>query len=345
MTHELQKLITTAFNYHKNQEKCVMASVVDLDGSSYRKPGVRMLISESGKMTGAVSGGCVEKEILFQATEVFESGKAKMMTYDGRYRLGCEGVIYILIEPLVITEALFEKFNKEFNNRTYLNLESFYNRSIEDLSHILGTQVILENGEKLSLSPTFQKQTNTKNSLVFKQELPPLFQLFLFGSEHDAVQLGITASQLGWQVTVITSPKDSKTKANFPGVHQVLHLAPQEATGLNIDKESAVVLMNHNYATDLNFLVNIIDKKPDYIGVLGSSKRREKLFNELIDYKPELFEETLDTIYGPAGIDIGAITPQEIALSVTAEILALKRKREVQSLRDKADQTTSETLR
>ncbi|RXG15379.1 xanthine/CO dehydrogenase XdhC/CoxF family maturation factor [Leeuwenhoekiella aestuarii] len=341
MTHEFKELINTAFTYYKDHQKCVMASVVDLDGSSYRKPGVRMLISESGIMTGAVSGGCVEKEVLFQAQEVFETEKAKMMTYDGRYRLGCEGVIYILIEPVVINDTLFEELNKEFKNRTYFKLESFYKRSIEDVSQTLGTQVILSNGEKLSLSSISAELFHTESSLVYKQELPPLFQVFLFGSEHDAVQLGITASQLGWQVTIIASPKDPKTDANFPGVYQVLHLTPQEAAALIIDEESAVVLMNHNYATDLNFLVNIIDKKPNYIGVLGSSKRREKLFNELIDYKPELFEETLDTIYGPAGIDIGAITPQEIALSVTAEILALKRKREVQSLRDKNNQATS----
>tara|TARA_R100000501_G_C2613238_1_gene107323 strand:+ start:1232 stop:1501 length:270 start_codon:yes stop_codon:yes gene_type:complete len=89
MTHEFRTLITTAFTYNQQQQACVMASVVALDGSSYRKPGVRMLIAANGTMTGAVSGGCVEKEVLFQAQEVFETGNPKMMTYDGRYRLGC----------------------------------------------------------------------------------------------------------------------------------------------------------------------------------------------------------------------------------------------------------------
>ena len=184
------------------------------------------------------------------------------------------------------------------------------------------------NGEETQTTPA-------ENTLEFKQQLPPIFQLFLFGAEHDAVQLGIQASQLGWDVTVIASPKDPKTEANFPGVKSVLHLLPEEAHQLVIDEESAVVLMNHNYATDLNFLVNIYDKQPQYIGILGSSKRREKLFNELIDYKPDLDAEVLDRIYGPAGIDIGAITPQEIALSVLAELLAVTRKRDVPSLRDK----------
>ncbi len=77
-----------------------MATVVDLDGSSYRKPGVRMLITGNGDMVGAVSGGCVEKDILRRSESVFNDGKSIMMTYDGRYRLGCEGVLYILLEGL-----------------------------------------------------------------------------------------------------------------------------------------------------------------------------------------------------------------------------------------------------
>ncbi len=79
--------------------KAVLASVVALEGSSYRRPGVRMLLLEDGHMTGAVSGGCVEKEIFRQSESVFRTGIPKMMTYDGRYRLGCEGILYILLEP------------------------------------------------------------------------------------------------------------------------------------------------------------------------------------------------------------------------------------------------------
>ena len=335
MTHEFRTLITTAFTYNQQQQACVMASVVALDGSSYRKPGVRMLIAANGTMTGAVSGGCVEKEVLFQAQEVFETGNPKMMTYDGRYRLGCEGILYILIEPLVVTEALYNQLTTAFEQRTPIQICAYYSRDIEATHHYLGSQVQLAAGAPLLLNGEETQTTPAENTLEFKQQLPPIFQLFLFGAEHDAVQLGIQASQLGWDVTVIASPKDPKTEANFPGVKSVLHLLPEEAHQLVIDEESAVVLMNHNYATDLNFLVNIYDKHPQYIGILGSSKRREKLFNELIDYKPDLDAEVLDRIYGPAGIDIGAITPQEIALSVLAELLAVTRKRDVPSLRDK----------
>ena len=98
MTHELKILMQGYLNARHIGLECVMATVVALDGSSYRRPGVRMLITENGQMTGAVSGGCVEKELLKQADSVFRTGNPKMMTYDGRYRLGCEGTLYILIE-------------------------------------------------------------------------------------------------------------------------------------------------------------------------------------------------------------------------------------------------------
>ena len=99
MIHELKKIFQVHETSAKASLKSVLATVVALDGSSYRKPGVRMLILENGYTVGAVSGGCVEKEIVRQTASVFSSGEAKIMTYDGRYRLGCEGILYILLEP------------------------------------------------------------------------------------------------------------------------------------------------------------------------------------------------------------------------------------------------------
>src|SRR5690606_22223904 len=98
MTHEFKEIVQKGLEAKKQGLKSVLASVVDLDGSSYRRPGVRMLILDNHHMVGAVSGGCVEKEILLQSQTVFKTGQAKIMTYDGRYRLGCEGVLYILLE-------------------------------------------------------------------------------------------------------------------------------------------------------------------------------------------------------------------------------------------------------
>ena len=100
MTHEFKNIIASHVEAKKLGLKTVLVTVVDLDGSSYRKPGVRMLVLENENMIGAVSGGCVEKEILRQSKSVFKTGKSKIMTYDGRFRLGCEGFLYILLEIL-----------------------------------------------------------------------------------------------------------------------------------------------------------------------------------------------------------------------------------------------------
>ena len=112
MTHEFKNIVNAFVEGKKNGLKSVLVTVVDLDGSSYRKPGVRMLVLENDKMIGAMSGGCVEKEILRQAKSVFETGKAKVFTYDGRFRLGCEGVIYILLETFNPDEAFVLDFQK-----------------------------------------------------------------------------------------------------------------------------------------------------------------------------------------------------------------------------------------
>lgn len=105
--------------------KCVLATVVALDGSSYRRPGVRMLILEDGHMIGAVSGGCVEKEVVRQAQSVFADDISKVMTYDGRYRLGCEGILYILLEAFRPDKVFLETFELTIASRHHFRIQSF----------------------------------------------------------------------------------------------------------------------------------------------------------------------------------------------------------------------------
>ncbi len=333
MTHEFKNIIRNCTHNQQKGFKSVLASVVALDGSSYRKPGVRMLIAEDGTMTGAVSGGCVEKDVLIRANAVFKDDKARMMSYDGRYRLGCEGVLYILIEPFHISEELQNRFQDNFQERRSFLLESWFNKS-EGHSPGMGSMVIFRDGTTFSFSESFQKVTNPVLS-VFRQDMKALFKVLIIGSEHDAVQMCSAASLLGWEVNVIASPKDPRTKNNFPGAEKLLHITPEEIKNLHIDSETAVILMNHNYATDLKFLLAMKEKNPVYIGLLGSTNRREKLLYELIEFHPEINDVFLDCLHGPAGLNIGAITPQEIAVSILAEILSIIRRKEATPLKGK----------
>lgn len=132
MTHELKKIIEAYQKFASKNEKCVLATVVSIDGSSYRRPGVSMLISNSGNMIGAVSGGCVEKDILRESKSVFENDRSKMMTYNGKFRLGCEGTLYILIERFAPNSNFIEAFANALQKRINFTLKSNYRRDLNN---------------------------------------------------------------------------------------------------------------------------------------------------------------------------------------------------------------------
>ncbi len=333
MTHEFKKIIAAFHKAEKEGIAAVLATVVALDGSSYRRPGVRMLLLSNGNMVGAVSGGCVEKEVQRQAETVFNAGTSKVMTYDGRYRLGCEGVLYLLLEPFNPSSFFIEEFDTAIANRTNFKITSFYQK--EERSDIAyGSTAIFENGNTYSFNYKNKRKTNIVTA-TFVQQMSPCFKLVIIGAEHDAVQLCLYASLNGWEVTVIAAPNSAKTIGNFPGAKALLTFSAKELTTVKMDKQTAVVLMTHNFANDLNYLVGLKDKNLVYIGLLGPVKRRKKLISQLLEYSPELKDSFLDKIHGPAGINIGAETPQEIAVSIIAEILTVIRNQEPMKLSDK----------
>ena len=330
MTHELKKLVQAYIEAQELSLKSVLVTVVALEGSSYRKPGVRMLVLENGKMIGAVSGGCVEKEILLQAQSVFKTTVAKVMTYDGRYRLGCEGVLYILLEPFQPSPLFIETFANAVKNRESFKISSFFKK--EQIDSIgFGTKIQFQN---ISLPVSLKHALNTE-LLVFEERMSACFRLVIFGSEHDAVILCSMANIMGWEVVIYANPLEEKTMHDFPGSTHFHAIAPEMYVPEGIDKQTAIVVMNHSYAKDLLFLIALKHSNPSYIGILGPAHRREKLLNELIEKYPEVSDNFINFIYGPAGLNIGSVTPQEIAVAILAEILTVTRNEKPMFLRDK----------
>ncbi len=330
MLHELKNIIRSAKIAKEQQLKTVLASVVSLDGSSYRRPGVRMSIQENGKMIGAVSGGCVEKEVVRQAQSVFETGTPKLMVYDGRYRLGCEGILYILIEPFEPENAFYEAFENQCNSRKSFSIETSFSRA--ESNRFKGGSIFHLVDASYAISILYSEEELD----VFTQTIEPGFKLIIVGSEHDAVELCRYASNTGWEVDIIAPPDDSKNIDNFPGASRFLGIHESEFAQLNFDSQSAIVMMTHSYVKDLKYLSEVIEKNIPYIGLLGPSKRREKLINDIIEKKPEIEDSFFERLYGPAGINIGAETPQEIAISILGEILSVIRNQKLISLRDKS---------
>jgi len=335
MLHELKLIISTAQKAQNQGLKSVFVSVVALDGSSYRRPGVRMLILEDGTMVGAVSGGCVEKEIARQSETVFKDGQPKLMTYDGRFRLGCDGILYLLIEPFHPDEAFFEGFYQQLKARKSLQVRTYFSKE-ESFRRTGGTQFLFSEKNTHPVVATFDTKMGTNDDLdCFEQVLEPSFRLFIIGAEHDAVSLCTLSAQAGWEVSVIAAPDENKSLQDFPGATQFLAITEDAFEEFSVDKETAVVLMSHSLVKDLKFLSALRNKTPAYLGLLGPSRRKDRIIEQLLEYYEDTPLSFLDSIHGPCGVNIGAETPQEIAISIMAEILAVIREQDPILLKDK----------
>lgn len=328
MFHEIRTILSASGEAQLAGKKTVLVTVVALEGSAYRRPGVRMLIREDGLMQGAVSGGCVEKEVLRQSEDVFKSGKPKLMIYDGRFRLGCEGQLYILIEPFDPGPEFYKAFEDQRNSREPLQIDTFFKRE-EGIQENSGSVFRFWSGD---MKAGIQEANGPER---FSQSLAPAFRLFVVGAEHDAVQLCKYAAETGWEVTVVAAPDEQKDADYFQGAEHFITPIPEEFKNLAFDKQTAVILMTHSYVKDMKYLMGLADKELAYLGLLGPKHRRERLLNEFMDKDPELPLEFFDRIHGPCGINIGAETPQEIAISIIAEILSVVREQAPIPLKDK----------
>ena len=325
MTHEW----ITLWNYYlENADSTafVMASVVHLEGSSYRRPGVRMLIDQNGNRVGAVSGGCVEKEVQRNCEAVFETGKSRMMQYDGRYRLGCEGVLHLLLEPFDLRLDQRSTLQKCFEDRLEFDVISVYSTDLSTKAELgsywsIGTK-------QIGFNAAASIPEETHEVLSFRERLLPRPRLLLFGGEHDAVVLSAMASGCGYEVGVLTDPKEGKSALDFPActMHDTWSVQqPLNELKWKIDPHTSIMVMSHQFARDLAFLGQLDKQAFSYLGMLGPAHRREKMTEALFEHFPETSLDFPDQWHAPAGLDLGAENASEIALSVLAEMLMLQR--------------------
>lgn len=333
MMKELKNILLQANAYHNKGISCVMATIVEIEGSGYRREGTRMLISQNGEFTGAISGGCVEKEVWLQSAIVFKTNKAKLMTYDGRYRLGCEGTLYILIEPVEVKSSLLNSFLEFYKSYKTLQISCYYTKTEKQS---LGAGSILHlNDENYKLKDS-EPQGEIQGLSKFTQYIQPAKVLYIFGSEHDSVALSSIASIAGWDVTIVAHPLNEKDRTFFPDAERIIHILPEETGTLSFHCQTACILMSHSFSRDLAYLMELSKIDIPYIGLLGPHKRKAQLLDKLIELQPEVSEKFLDNIYGPVGLDIGAETPQEIAIAILAELQSVFSKTEVDHLRNKS---------
>ncbi|PWK77596.1 xanthine/CO dehydrogenase XdhC/CoxF family maturation factor [Mucilaginibacter oryzae] len=343
-------------------KKTALATVVLVEGSAYRRAGARMLITEDGQLTGAISGGCLEGDALRKARMVILQQEPLLVTYDTMddddaklgVGLGCNGIIHILIEPVCEGNTnpitLLKCAMAANGNSVLVTLFSMENRKGPQPGSCLcltADGVLSKSPETPFFDELLEDARNTLTRRVsaiktyqqytaFVEFVKPLIPLVIVGAGNDAVPVVKMAGILGWDITVVDGRPIYITEERFPGVKKVIAKPDKVLEKLQLKQPAAFVLMTHNYNYEIAFLRELLPLNPAYIGILGPKKKLERMLDELEQGGTLISESNLETIYGPVGLDIGSETSEEIALSIIAEIKAVFSKRNGRSLKFKA---------
>jgi xanthine/CO dehydrogenase XdhC/CoxF family maturation factor len=350
-------------------DRAVLATVIDVQGSGYRLPGARMLMLQNGDTFGMVSGGCLEADVLERAKKVLTSGRSEVFTYDTRneedsvfsLNMGCRGVIRILLEPVDRKSVLIAHLRgvrEDRKERTIATLISSDVRSNVELGGRVFCEgegnlttdnlpASLENLESLRSECVnfyesggaydFRTIETPEGSFEFAFEsINPPISLVLFGAGADAIPLARIASDLGWQISVFDHRPAFLTKERFAEADRlIMHNDENPIETIHGDKRTVAVIMTHNYEKDSRVLPLLLASNVAYIAALGPKRRTDQLLSEAAANGNSFTPEQLDRLYAPAGLDIGADTPEAIALSIAAEIQSVLKARGAGHLRDR----------
>jgi xanthine dehydrogenase accessory factor len=349
---ELQEILQKISQFAPD-EKAILATVVDVKGSSYRLAGARMLIDANGNSIGTVSGGCLEADVLERAKKVLQTGEPTIITYDTTknedsvfgFGMGCRGVVQILLESVSRESEYFENISKYYQSKKPCVMVTVINSTNPNIkigahlffneSHINSNEFVEEVRIDVSMALSEQKSFTKLISFgeIFIENIKPPVSLLLFGAGYDAIPLVDFAKVLGWKVSIIDHRLAWANAERFPNVEEII-VSRAENLDENLFKNenSVAVIMTHNYENDAKLLPRLMNSKCLYIGALGPKKRTEKILQES---GQSFSEQQLSRLYAPIGLDIGAETPEEIALAIISEIKTALAKRDGGFLRER----------
>jgi xanthine dehydrogenase accessory factor len=374
--NELRSILETYRETQARAERSALATVIEVVGSAYRRPGARMIVTERGQTKGTISGGCLESDLIQRAPEIIESGASRLIEYDTTSNedivwglgLGCNGVVRILFEPLlegsealrglafmedilsarkdgvVVTMVRDPRSGNGLGKRFLVDEPSGW----QDLVCHGLVEAIQRDARKALQSgrATFcSYESSFGQTQIFHDVILPSRGLFIFGASDDVLPLVHLAHTVGWHVTVVDTRARPSTLERFRDADAVwLCRASDVGTQVSIQPGAAAVLMTHNYLDDLELLRTLLPAAIRYLGVMGPRKRTDQLLEEVANGL-EPVAGALDRLYSPIGIDIGAETPQEIALAILAEIQAVAAERVGGLLRGPAARIHEERMR
>lgn len=344
----------------------VLTTVIEANGSTYRRAGAKMLLTSDGCSVGTISGGCLEADVTLKSLKVMASGQPTVVTYDTSsdedivwgLGLGCNGLVRVLIEPITPKQADYVEFlSKCYSDRQLGVVATVVSNAGLALEKV-GTRLMLQqNGsfinhfspavaasivedartalqDKVSILKSYLLPTGEVE--VFIEVIQPPLPLVIFGAGHDALPVARFAKELGWNVTVVDTRQALATQNRFVEADTIVLSRPENIMEyVAVSDRTAAVVMTHNYLHDLELLKTLLPSQVCYLGILGPKSRTERLLTELrqIEINPTL--EQMHRLYAPIGLDIGADTPEEIALSIIAGVQAVITNRLGNQLRER----------
>ena len=340
-----KNLLKSFYEWSQQGQPLVLASVFETAGSTYSKVGARMLINADGDFQGILSGGCLEGDLAERAREVFDSGKAQMVTYDlgvdgedlWGLGVGCDGLMKIFLQPLVAEndyapfKAIASAYDGDYREIAVTVLESEHiepgatlvtaGDSVESvgLSDDAVNVLLVEAKAALAnqVSSTKAVRLGETNATVLLAIVSPRVRLLVLGAGLDAEPVTRLAGELGWRITVVDHRPAYIDNGDFDEADNVI-CCPADEMSVHVDLANfdATIVMSHHLATDRSYLAQLSKSDVEYIGLLGPKDRRRRLLEEL----GESAETLHGRLRGPAGADIGAVGPAAIALSILSEM-------------------------
>jgi xanthine/CO dehydrogenase XdhC/CoxF family maturation factor len=308
----------------------VLATLVTVEGSSYRRPGARMLVTSDHIRIGSISGGCLEEDVLARAHAVLATGRAETVVYDTTSEndlvwgvgLGCHGVVRVLIEKLPSRPAWAVALAENIAARRSTPLAVVHTSSDPA---ILGTHLAADFDSKLRA-----------NAQIFADTIAPPTALVLFGAGDDAQPLARLAHELGWHVTIADPRAAFATAERFPTAEAfVVAPAAELADRVAPGSDALAVVMTHHYVHDVPILRALIQRPLAYVGLLGPKKRSEKILADLAADGLAITPAMRARLHAPVGLDLGADSPPQVALAILAEMQAALAARDARPLRER----------
>jgi xanthine/CO dehydrogenase XdhC/CoxF family maturation factor len=344
-------------------ERLALATIVAVRGSTYRRPGARLLVPEEGELVGNISGGCLENDVADVARIVMREGAARIVSFDltadddavWGWGLGCNGAFELFVEPAdkaaevagALRMALEEErpicmvtvldslvAGVEQGNRMLVKPDGTTERSLGDPG--------VDADATEAANELLERERSEIRELAggvraFVEVLEPPLRLLVCGAGHDAAPLVRQAAALGWSPIVVDDRPEFLNRERFPEAADfVLVERPDKmAEVAPVDRRTFAVVMTHNFLRDKEYVRSLLSSPVRFLAMLGPAVRTTRLLDELREEGVAMTESDLERIHGPAGLDLGAEGPEEIAAAICAEIVAIKRERGAGFLRDR----------